>query len=69
MFTMEEDTDVNIKCLKESLRKCQFTMHQAFNAGVGNDAHGWCDMVVRGTWQRISCAGKNLYYGDIEVFW
>ena len=48
-YTMEEDTDVNIKCLKESLYKCQFTIHQVFNAGVGDDAHGWCDMVVRGT--------------------
>ena len=51
-FAIEEDTDVNIKCPKESLCKRQFIMHQVFNAGVGNDAHGWCDMVVRGTPKR-----------------
>ena len=68
MFTMEEDNDVNIKCPKDSLCKRQFTMYQVFNAGVGNDAHGWCDMVVRGTRKRISCAENNLSNSDIEVF-
>ena len=68
-YTMEEDKDVNIKCPKESLRKRQFTMHQVFNAGVGDDAHGWCDMVVRGTGKRISQGEKNLYDDDVDVFW
>ena len=68
-FTMDEDHDINIKCPQESLRKRQFTMHQVFNAGVGDKAHGWCDMVCRGTGKRISKAEKNLYDNDISVFW
>ena len=44
-------------------------MHQVFNAGVGDKAHGWCDMVCRGTGKRISKAEKNLYDNDISVFW
>ena len=68
-FTMEEDTDVNIKCPKESLRKRQFTMHQVYNAGIGEESHGWCDSMVvcRGTGKIISQAEKNLYDNDIDV--
>ena len=68
-FTTEEDNDVNIKCPKESLHKRQFTMHQIYNAGIGDKAHGWCDMVCRGTGKRIPEAEKNLYDNDIHVFW
>ena len=45
---MEEDDDVNIKCLQESLCKGQFTMHHVVNVGQGNDAHGWCDLICKG---------------------
>ena len=70
----EDDTitmhnDINIKCPKESLCKCQFTMYQVYNAGVGDKAHGWCDMVCRGTGKRVSQVEKNLYDNYISVFW
>jgi len=68
-FTMDGDNDVNIKCPKESLRKRQFTMHQLYNTGVGDKAHGWCNVVCRGTVKRISKAEKNLYDNDVNVFW
>ena len=37
-FTTEDDTDINLKCPKESLRKRQYTMHLICNAGRGDDA-------------------------------
>jgi len=41
-FTIvDEDDDVNMKCLEESLHKRQCTMHFAVNAGHIIDAHGW----------------------------
>ena len=61
-FTMDDDHDVrNIKC--------QFTMHQVFNAGKGDKAHRWCDLVCRGAGKRIAQAETDLYDEDIEVFW
>ena len=51
------------------MTKWQFTMHQVFNAGKGDKAHGWCDMVCRGTGKRIAQAETDLYDEDIEVFW
>ena len=54
---------------KKEDNKRQFTMHQVFNAGKGDKAHGWCDMVCRGTGKRIAQAETDLYDEDIEVFW
>ena len=68
-FTMEEGNDVNLKCPKESLRKRQFTMHLVFSAGSGNDSHGWCDLVCRGTGRRISTGEKVLWDKNVQVFW
>ena len=68
-FTMDDDNDVNIKCPREALQKRQFTMHQVFNAGKGDKAHGWCELVCRGTGKRIAQAETDLYDEDIEVFW
>ena len=68
-FTTENDKDVNIKCPKESLRKCQFTMHLVFNAGKGENAHGWCDLVCKGTGKRINTAEKALWDERVKVFW
>ena len=39
-FTMDNENDANIKCPNEALRKWQITMHQVFNAGKGDKAHG-----------------------------
>ena len=58
-FTTDDDTDVNIKCPQESLRKRQFTMHLVFNAGIGNDADGWCDLVTKGTGENDTCCKKG----------
>mmetsp|Transcript_14392 Transcript_14392/g.16750 ORF Transcript_14392/g.16750 Transcript_14392/m.16750 type:complete len:112 (-) Transcript_14392:56-391(-) len=68
-FTMGDDDDVNIKCPKESLRKRQFTMHLVFNAAEGDDRDGWCDLVCKGTGQRIKDAEKELWDEDVDVFW
>ena len=68
-FTMDDDNDVNIKCPQEALRKRKFTMHQVFNVGKGDKAHGWCDMVYRGIGKRISKAEKDLHDDDIGVFY
>ena len=65
-FTMEDDEDVNMKCPKESLKKRQFTIHFVFNAGSGDQAHGWCDLVYRGTGKRIE---KELWDERVRVFW
>ena len=67
-FTMDDDNDVNTKCPKEALRKRQFSMHQVFNAGKGDKAHGWCDIVCRGIGKRTSKAEKDLCDDNIEVF-
>ena len=68
-FTMADDKDVSIKCPKEALRKRKFKIHQVFNAVKEDKAHGWCDMVCRGTGKRISEADKEFYHKDVEVFW
>ena len=36
MFTSADGKDVNIKFIKELLRKFQFTMHIVFNSGRKN---------------------------------
>jgi hypothetical protein len=59
-FTMEEDDDVNIKCLQELLFKRQCTMHLVVNSGQGNDAYGWCDLVCKGTGAHINRAENEL---------
>ena len=66
---MDEDKDVNIKCPKEALRKRQATMHLVFNAGKGEDAHGWCNLVVKGTGKRIKQAEKDLWDDDVKMYW
>lgn len=68
-FTTEDDNDVNIKCPRESLRKRQFTMHLVFNAGSGDKAQGWCDLVCKGTGKRINSAEKELWDEDVKIFW
>ena len=59
-FTTEDDDNVNIKCPKEALRKRQFTMHLVINAGKGDKAHGWCDLIAKGTGKQINAAEKEL---------
>jgi hypothetical protein len=68
-FTTADDDCVNLKCPKEELRKRQFTMHLVFNAGNGPNAHGWCDLVCKGTGTRIPAAEKDLWDKDIKMFW
>ena len=68
-FTMDDNNDVNVKCPKEAIRKRQFVMHQVFNAGKGDKAHGWCDIACRGKGKIISQVEKDLHDDDIEMFW
>ena len=44
-------------------------MHLVFNAGSGNDSHGWCDLVCRETGRRISMGEKVLWDENVQVFW
>ena len=59
-FTTSSDTDVNIKCPKENLRKRQYTMHLVFNAGKGADSYGWCDLVCKGKGKKILLQRKSI---------
>mmetsp|Transcript_15361 Transcript_15361/g.28931 ORF Transcript_15361/g.28931 Transcript_15361/m.28931 type:complete len:660 (+) Transcript_15361:59-2038(+) len=68
-FTTCDDKIVNVKCPSESLRKRQFTMHLVFNAGKGDLAHGWCDLVCKGTGTRVSNIEKELWNDDVKVSW
>jgi len=68
-FTDEGDEDVHIRAPSDSLRKRQFTLHCVLNAGVGEKAHAWVELVCNGTGTRISRAEKNAWNEDVEVFW
>ena len=67
-FTTNDDSDVNLKCPKEYLRKRQYTMHLVFNCGVGEKGHGWCDLVCRGKGMRISAGEKALWDDNVKVW-
>lgn len=45
-FADEGDEDVYICAPSDSLRKRQFTLHCVLNAGVGEKAHVWVELVV-----------------------
>ena len=44
-------------------------MHLIFNAGSGEKAHGWCDLVCRGTGKRIHEGERVLWDESVRVFW
>ena len=60
-FITIDDDCVNLKCPK-------FTMHLGFNAGSGPNAHGWCNLVCKGTRTHIPTAAKDLWDKDIKMF-
>ena len=66
---MNDDNDVSIKCLKEALRKWQFTRHQVLNARKGGKSHWWRDMVCRGIGKMIVQSETHLRDEDIDFFW
>ena len=68
-FTDEGDEDVHIRAPNDSLRKRQFTLHCVLNAGVGEKAHAWVELVCNGTGKRISRTEKNAWNENVEVFW
>ena len=68
-FTMGDDEHPHVKCPKDALRKRQFTMHVVTNAGTGDKAYGWTDLICKGQGKRISAAEKELWDDNIDVFW
>ena len=68
-FTTYDDDDVHIKCPKEALRKRQFTMHVVVNAGTGEKGACWVDLVCKGLGKRIRRAEKDLWNGNVGMFW
>ena len=68
-YTTEDDEHPQIKAQSEALRKRQFTMHVVTNAGTGERAHGWVDLVCKGTGTRIRDAEKALWDERVSVYW
>ena len=68
-FTTNDDTHPHIRAPSETLRKRQFTMHIVTNAGEGDKAHGWVDLVCKGKGTRVHLAEKELWDGRVSVNW
>ena len=68
-FTTDDDAHPHIKAPSEALQKRQFTMHVVTNAGVGEKAHGWIDLICRGKGTRVHLAEKEMWDNRVSVEW
>jgi hypothetical protein len=53
----------------DGLDKRQYTMHIFSNAGCGDKADGYIDMIARGKGTRISRAEKQAWHEEVNVCW
>jgi hypothetical protein len=53
----------------DGLDKRQYTMHIFSNAGRGDKADGYIDMIARGKGTRISRAEKQAWHEEVNVRW